>query len=193
MALEIVQQILALNPPLQSSLGPDYTNSAEANPALAPQLLTRCLASIQEQPCILLVDEINALYAPTAYRSVDGEPLGIAHLSVLKAMRSFFERPSEHTLLLGALCHDPGLQKYIIPRRALATTQTIRLNYLTRVEVKHLLAYYRAMGHVLQDVDSEDFAEKIRFVSGGAGDKILSATAYDGVYFSAHASPARLH
>ncbi len=194
LALEIIQQILALNPSLHSSLGPDYADSAKANPALAPQLLTKCLASIQEQPCILLVDEINALYAPTAYRSVEGEPLGVAHLPVLQTMRSFFERPSEHTLLLGALCHDPGLQKFMIPPRALSTTQTTRLDYLSRAEVKSLLAYYHSTGHVLQDVNSDDFAEKIRFISGGAGDKVLSAATYDGVYYSPHApSAARFH
>lgn len=178
LALEIMKQIAICNHDLPIT---ELISQAEENADLVIQNLKQILELItaNQAQTFILVDELDALFAPTGYRDINGQPLSIERLSVLKLMRDFYSNPK--FILIGAFCRsNPALIDSKI-NGTLLKASIERLSYFSDDEIFHLLEYYKSLGQITQKVSS-NYARKIRFVSGGSGSKILPATHYDVVY-----------
>ena len=179
LAIEIMKQIAVCNHELPTIN--DMISQAEENSVFAIQNLKQILEiiSTSQGQTFILVDELNALFAPTGYRDINSQPLSIERLPVLKMMRDFYLNPK--FTLIGAFCHsNPALVDSKL-NGTLLEASVESLPYFSDNEVFCLLEYYKSLGQLTQKV-SPKYAQKIRFISGGSGGKILPATHYDVVY-----------
>lgn len=179
LAIEIMKQIANTNLHLPLA---ELIAQAEADPLQALDILkNRFLGQIQSSSSgrlFIFVDEINALYAPTGYFDVTSKELPVEKLSVLAAVRDFIE--NSKSVLVAAESNAPNFSKFMLPVEAFSG-EPVRLDYFSTLEVQGLLNYYHQIGQVNMGINSA-YAEKIRFVSGGAAHRILSAAHYDSVY-----------
>lgn len=195
LALALLEATVALNPallPFAGLLAEARKSPSHAVPAMEQMLKDFARLS---QPKLLLLDNLNALYAPTGYRTVDSAPLDIDRLSVPRALRDLVSNPavsligansySNPALAASALQRDsqaqagPEMRTSSVPFVPSARWET--LSYFSPTEVQTILEYYHALGHVFAPL-TRTYAHKIHFLSGGSGTKILSALNYDSVY-----------
>lgn len=159
----------------------DTSPPSEANPEAAIDNLQRMLGLLagDKERVLLLIDDLDALFAPTGYHDVDGNPLSVERMPVLRMMRSLF-LDTKATIIAAHCRSNPALVDSRL-NGTIFKASVERLSYFTAAEVQSVLDYYKALGHVPQEV-SPKFAQKIHFVSGGSAGKILPAAHYDSVY-----------
>ncbi len=137
---------------------------------------------------VVIVDELDALYAPTGYNDVDGRALAVEGLTVARMLKDLIEGPAGrggNVSVVGATCRsNPALVDTTLDAAngAQLGYKWIDMPLMERGEVQRILEYYREIGHLFVDAVAPSFAEKVRFVSGGNAGKILAAVNYDAIY-----------
>jgi hypothetical protein len=179
LALEILQHVSKLNPGLGLEVAvADCSKDSKNAQSYLAELVQRLDNS--ESRVFIFADEINALYSPLAYRDIDSRPLQIERMPVLKMLKELIQDPRHK--LAAALCNDnPQIGLFDLSSEVKASSVET-LEYFNEHEVYSMLKYYQSLGHVSAKPFDSRFARKIRFVSGGCGNKILSAVYYDSVY-----------
>lgn len=179
LAKDILKLTRLLNPHLLASGQPPREASTSDTENVITDL-SELLGELSRRKVLILADEVNALFSPLSYRDVDSKQLSFDRMPVLQLIRDFI-LDHRHSLL-GATCNSKPELSILDLKGPLQLNHEEKLTYFNAKEIRPLLSYYQSLGHVAGNPINDRYAQKIQFVSGGCGNKILPALQYDQVY-----------
>ncbi len=144
------------------------------------QKLSQLLSTLKAERTVFALDQVNALYCDTQYRSPEGVFLKVDDFIVLKEIKTLAEFPNI-TIISSHSTSDP-LINHPVYADTIMTKNRIQLRPFDLEEVQCLLDYYNQLGHSYKS--SSKYSQLIQFVSGGKPETIMKACNYETIYSS---------